>query len=412
MARKRPAKKERKRHDRLSLSEEEKTQLEMLLDRVAAQEPEGETFDQFVESIKPLFERTVPFTLAFVEALGGIASPAAVRILETFQELPAKKPLRRAVKTALYRLERHGLVRRQEETESVQRVLIPPSPDRRAEAWAAWPETQGERGLVVKLPEAGRGFLMAVAVLDATGGFQELEAVQTTSKGARALFDEITGGVPGRLLGIPLSHFRFLLEEAAQLHRKQNRELPPGFDLIHRSLTSWAEPISRSHIYDLLKVEEIAADSLFLRSSDNLLTVQPFQSWRLPEEVVYPFTEKIKELSESRIVVSQSTQLERMDQTFREATWELFTPEVRQRYRRLLEETSLLLYLEDRQQEAKRALAAAIDLEHEVGQLSENTFIQGLVKRSISHDIAQETEAVEGEASHEKTTESGLIIPR
>ena len=91
--------------------------------------------------------------------------------------------------------------------------------------------------------------------------------------------------------------------------------------------------------------------------------------------------EKIKNLSESRLVISQGTQVERIGQIYREAAAEIFTPELRQRYRRLLEETALLLYLDNQQQEAKRALASAIDLEKEVGLLSEDTFVLGLVKR-------------------------------
>jgi hypothetical protein len=157
---------------------------------------------------------------------------------------------------------------------------------------------------------------------------------------------------------------------------------------------------------------EIAGDKLLLRSSDSLLEVQPFLSWRLPEEVVKPYAEKIKNLGESRLVVSQTAQVERIEQIYREAAAELFTPELRHRFRRLLEETALLLYLEDRQQEAKRALAAAIDLENEVGLLSEDTFVLGLVKRSIAAEVGSALEEIEGQPQREKTTESGLIIPR
>ena len=40
MGRKKQAKKDKKRHERQALSEEEQTQLQMLLDRVLAQDPE------------------------------------------------------------------------------------------------------------------------------------------------------------------------------------------------------------------------------------------------------------------------------------------------------------------------------------------------------------------------------------
>ena len=412
MAKKKHAKKARKRHDRIALTEEDRTQLQMLLDRVKAQDPEGESFIQFVESLKPLIQRSVPFTLAFVDALGSTQSPVAVKVLQILQEIPAEKPMRRALKAALYRLERQGLVKKEEETESEPRVLIPRPADRQAEAWASWPESQGERGMVLKLPDAGRGYVMAIAVVNSESVFHEFEAIQTTRKGVRALFDKMTGGVQGRLIEIPLEHFRFLIEEVAEIYQRQSHALPSGYEPIHKYLASWVEVVSSPHVYNLLDEKEIVEDPILLRTSDSLLEVQPFVTWRLPEGLIQSFVEKIKELSQTRLVISQSAQMERTAQIHREAAAEIFTPELRQHYRRLLEETALLLHLTDRPQEAKRALAVAIDLENEIGILTEDNFILGLVKRSIASEVGPQVESAEEQAKREMTTESGLIIPR
>ena len=412
MAKKKHAKKARKRHDRIALTEEDRTQLQMLLDRVMAQDLEEESFIQFVESLKPLIQRSVPFTLAFVDALGSTPSPVAVKVLQILQKIPAEKPVRRAFKAALYRLERQGLVKKEEETESQPRVLIPRPADRQAEAWASWPESQGERGMVLKLPDAGRGYVMAIAVVNSEGVFHEFEAIQTTRKGVRALLDKMTGGVEGRLIEIPLEHFRFLIEEVAEIYQRQSHALPSGYEPIHKYLASWVEVVSSPHVYNLLDEKEIVEDPLLLRTSDSLLEVQPFVTWQLSEGLIQSFVKKIKELSESRLVISQSVQMERTAQIHREAAAEIFTPELRQHYRRLLEETSLLLHLTDRPQEAKRALAVAIDLENEIGLLTEDNFILGLVKRSIASEVGSQVEGAEEQAKRERTTESGLIIPR
>ena len=412
MVKKKRAKKERKRQHRPLLTEEEQTQLQLLLDRLAAQDPEGARFSQFVESLRPLVQQSVPFTLAFVEALGASSTPAAVKVLQRFLEFPAKKPLRRAVKTALYRLARQGLVAGGEDTETAPRVLVPRPADRQAEAWASWPESLGERGIVLKLPDAGRGYLMAVGVLDSTGVFQDYEAIQTTRKGVAALLEEITGGVQGRLIEIPLEHLGFLYEEVADLYKEQRRELPPGYEVMQKQLSSWTKGVPHPHVYNLIDRNEITTEPILLRGSGSLLEEQPFLSWRLDEEVVIPFVKKIKDLSESRLVISQIVQTERMEQIIREAAAELFTSELRQRYRRLLEEAALLLCLVDREQEAKRALAAALDLENEVGILTENSFVLGLVKRTLAGMVDLGQEGAESQAAGEKRTESGLIIPR
>jgi hypothetical protein len=398
MAKKKQAKKARKRHDRITLTEEDRTQLQMLVDRVMSQDPEGESFSPFVESLKPLIQRSVPFTFAFVEALGSTPSPVAVKVLQILQKIPAEKPVRRALKTALYRLERQGLVKKEEETESEPRVLIPRPADRQAEAWASWPD--------------GRGYVMAIAVVNSEGVFHEFEAIQTTRKGVRTLLDKMTGGVEGRLVEIPVEHFRLLLEEVAEIYQRQDHALPSGYEPIQKYLASQVEVVSRPHVYNLLDEKEIVEDPILLRTSDSLLEVQPFVTWRLPEGLIQSFAEKIKELSESRLVISQSAQMERTAQINREAAAEIFTPELRQHYRRLLEETALLLHLTDRPQEAKRALAVAIDLENEIGLLTEDNFILGLVTRSIASEVGPQAEGAEEQAKRERTTESGLIIPR
>lgn len=412
MAKKKQPKKDKKRHDRLVLKAEEETQLQMLVDRVLALDPEANSFTQFVESLKPLVQQSVAFTVALAEALASTANPVAVKVIQALQGIEAKKPVRRALKTALYRLARQGLVKEQEEAEVEPRVLVPRPEDRQAEAWASWPESQGERGIILKLPDAGRGYLMVIGILNSEGVFHEFEAVQTTRKGVRALLERMTGGVSGRIIEIPLEHFRFLYEEAADTYQRQSMELPAGYDVMLKQLDSWVEKPAGPHIYNLLDEKEIGGDTLLLRSSDGLLEVQPFLSWRLPEELVSPFAAKIKELSQSRLVISQSAQLERVEQIYREAATEIFSAERRQRYGRLLEEAALLLYLESREQEAKRAFAVALDLEKELGVFTENNFILGLVKRSISAKVGSLLENIEGERQREKTTESGLIIPR
>jgi hypothetical protein len=412
MAKKKQLKKDKKRHDRLVLKAEEETQLQMLVDRVLALDPEANSFTQFVESLKPLVQQSVAFTVALAEALASTANPVAVKLIQALQGIEAKKPVRRALKTALYRLARQGLVKEQEEAEVEPRVLVPRPEDRQAEAWASWPESQGERGIILKLPDAGRGYLMVIGVLNSEGVFHEFEAVQTTRKGVRALLERMTGGVSGRIIEIPLEHFRFLYEETADTYQRQSMELPAGYDVMLKQLDSWVGKPAGPHIYNLLDEKEIGGDTLLLRSSDGLLEVQPFLSWRLPEELVSPFAAKIKELSQSRLVISQSAQLERVEQIYREAATEIFSAERRQRYGRLLEEAALLLYLESREQEAKRAFAVALDLEKDLGVFTENNFILGLVKRSISAKVGSLLENIEGERQREKTTESGLIIPR
>ncbi|HVO83853.1 MAG TPA: hypothetical protein VMU60_05460 [Syntrophobacteria bacterium] len=408
MAKQKPSKKTGKGQ---SLSLEEQAQLQMLLDRVAVQDPVGESLKQFLGSVRLVLEQSPGVGLAFVEALGSMTTPVALKALEALQEIPAAKPLRRAVKTALYRLGRHGLSPEREQGEAAPLVLVPRPVDRRAEAWAGWPEASGDRGLIVVVPESGAAYLLAMAVVNPAVGFRDLQVSGTTRKGVRALVAELTGHESTGLRPIPLPHALFLLNECAQAHQAQNQALPQEYEVVRHYVASWVTtPLDRGHIYELLHREEIAADPILLRASESLLDLPPLSSWQLSQEAALPLVEKIQGLGESRLVLSRGSQFERVDQLLREAAGEVFTPTLRQYYRRLLEEAALLFWQEERVQEARWALAAAIDLEREVGRFTENTFVLGLLKRALG-EASKEQQGEETQTAEERTTESGLIIP-
>src|SRR5512139_747143 len=408
MAKQRPSKKTDKGQ---YLSQEEQAQLQVLLDRVAGQDPAGESLKQFLGSVRLLLEQSPGVGLAFVEALGSMTTPVALKALQALQEVPAAKPLRRAIKTALYRLGRHGLSPEREQGEAAPRVLVPRPADRQAEAWAGWPEGRGDRGLIVVVPESGAAYLLAMAVVNPAVGFRDLQVSETTRKGIRALVAELTGHESTGLRPIPLLHAVFLLNECAQIHQAQNQPLPQEYEVVRRYLASWVTtPPSRAQIYEFLNREEIAADPILLRASESLLDLPPLSSWQLPREAALPLVERFQGLGESRLVLSHASQFERVDQLMREGAGEIFTPALRQNYRRLLEEAALLFWQEERVQEAKRAFAAAIDLEREVGMFTENAFLLGLIKRALGEALGEQ-EGKDAETAEEHTTESGLIIP-
>ncbi|MBP1726052.1 MAG: hypothetical protein H6Q51_1350 [Deltaproteobacteria bacterium] len=404
-------KQSKKTAQRLSLSPEERAQIQMLLDRIAVQDPAGESLNQFLGTVKTVLERSPRVGLAFVDALGSMTTPVALKAVQALQEVPAAKPFRRAIKTALYRLGRHGLSPEREQGEAAPRVLVPRPADRQAEAWAGWPEGNGDRGLIVVVPESGAAYLLAMAVVNPAVGFRDLQVSETTRKGVRALVAELTGHESKGLRPIPLPHAVFLLNECAEIHQAQNQPLPQEYEVVRRYLASWVTtPPSRAQIYESLNREEIAADPILLRASESLLDLPPLSSWQLPREAALPLVERFQGLGESRLVLSHASQFERVDQLMREGAGEIFTPALRQNYRRLLEEAALLFWQEERVPEAKRAFAAAIDLEREVGRLTENTFVLGLIKRALGEALGEQ-EGKDAETAEEHTTESGLIIP-
>ena len=95
----------------------------------------------------------------------------------------------------------------------------------------------------------------------------------------------------------------------------------------------------------------------------------------------------VLEASESRLVLSEVQRRARTEEVYRQALAELF-PEVRRLlYKRRLEEMAYVLLKLEKPEEARMALAAAIDLERPFNLFKPNPFLFELVVRSILSKI-------------------------
>jgi hypothetical protein len=151
-----------------------------------------------------------------------------------------------------------------------------------------------------------------------------------------------------------------------------------------------------------LNEKKIHANPRFLKNSADLFETDLFSSWFLPREEMQKYADLIAEAEESRLVLNPAQKEARLQETYRKALAELFPEERRQLYRRRLEEMAYVLLKDGREDNAKAALAASIDLRSILTSLEPNPFLLNLLIRSIYVIMAQEME--------KKKTEPSLIV--
>jgi len=201
-------------------------------------------------------------------------------------------------------------------------------------------------------------------------------------------------------------HLRLLLEEAREAAETRAEPLPQTyFDFL--ALLPEAAP--RPPVYDLFDRDEIAADEAARGRTGRLLDDPRSGVWILTD--IGPTLERVRGAREGTLVVSQASRAEWIAGIIAEEVDAVFDERRRQCYARRLEETAFILAREGRTEDARAALAAAIEATQDQ-TLADSPFFTTLLDRSVRlqlPELAGEDES--GSPPEPARTESGLIIP-
>ena len=124
-----------------------------------------------------------------------------------------------------------------------------------------------------------------------------------------------------------------------------------------------------------------------------------------PEEIA-PWLNKLQEVQDSPLVLSDQQKQVRTDAVMDEATLALYPLETRDDWRRRLLTTAYYLHLTGREEDSRAALTAAADLAvPDRGALTgENPFLKGLVQYAVRL-------AWEMQQPREPASSTGLVAP-
>jgi hypothetical protein len=167
---------------------------------------------------------------------------------------------------------------------------------------------------------------------------------------------------------------------------------------------AWNDPAPL--IYQFMKEDEIKDLPHLLKDSAHLHEIMPFSTWHLAEKEVEKYASQITEAQQSRIVLRPDQKEARVNDVYREALEELFPEEKRLLWKRRLEEMAYVLLKTGKEDEARSALSAAVDLKNPLSPIEPNPFLWDLLLKSIQ--ILLETDR---EKKEEEKKTSLIITP-
>jgi len=200
------------------------------------------------------------------------------------------------------------------------------------------------------------------------------------------------------MISIPWEYADSVLTEAFEQSKGFGRSGLEQFPTLRAHL-NLAKPAPRTHpVYDDINVEEVRSGQ-WRESSQKLIEESELQPWVLDEDWVQPYVEQVREAQGSRLVLNPLQKEARLAGVVRDAVQDLFSGEVRSIFSRRMEDTALYLFLTDRQDKARSALAVALALkDNDLGGLGV-PFLHGLMQKSIAYYMTQESKKIEEETS-------------
>lgn len=409
MSKKQVSKKSKK--PEIQLSNEETRELELILDRLSVQSPEGQSLDSYIKSLKQTLESREELVGALIERLAKNPSEVGFRTFSGLKGLIESSRLARVVKQVLYRFQQRGFGVSEKEA-GEQRVVLVQSESREAIAHFA-PEPEAFWLVSTLIHESGyREPLIITAYPEEGFGIMNVKVAENSHRVYREYIQNISASLSRKPLEIPLWHMAGLFFELIELVGEG--EKLGDVERAKQLLRPHYDPERLPYVYDLMpalenpdaRVGEIADPDLLLKD-----TAFP---WLFPpKEEMLPYQQKIKEIDTSLLVVSPEIQQERSREIVLDAAEKLCSGNRRRLLQRFLEEEAMWLKLSGNPERAMWAWIAAQQLAGG-GAASKNIVCLKIIGTSLAYYWPKDFEPEEAPKTTEDPfcrTDSGLIVP-
>jgi hypothetical protein len=165
--------------------------------------------------------------------------------------------------------------------------------------------------------------------------------------------------------------------------KRRDKEPPEAFLEMRPLMERHCSPLARPIIYEFLDEQDILNRSGLRVQIESLFAIRPFDTWVVEKETLQPYQNKIAEIEVGPIILTPVQKGQLIQEIYRKAAAEIFPAERREIIRRRLEESSYVLLKEGLEEEARIALAAALDIPQELSPLRESEFLLKWINRSF-----------------------------
>jgi hypothetical protein len=327
--------------------------------------------------LRRCLEARPEWATAAAAALATVKAPAAAAALAEAEARTAHRPVRTALRRALYRLRQAGIAP----------PAAPPPPRVRprpvaTRAWGSAIDGTGTRGLWLVLDSPRGERTLVSAVVSDEGGVLDAAAGPISRRKLDQRLAALLADSPLRWIELPPAWGARLMLEAVRRHQARGTALPGDLGRWLAGLEANDTP-AEPPVYARLAVDAITADPTLLDRSAELFAVPELSGWFLDPLALSPDALELLQARESRLVVSAQTKAEREAALTDRVIDRLFDTEARGRWQARLEETAFVLIETGRGAEARLALAAARALADGARAARHVAFVRTLVAKSL-----------------------------
>ncbi len=335
-----------------------------------------------IAKLRELHARADAADLAIARALGEIADPAAGELLVEM-EASASGALRREIRRGIFKLRQHGIEVREPEakravaaapTEAGLTALISPIDPEGAQI--VWMVKARPRGGLVRL----------WGLVSETQGLAGVQNHALTRRELKAQQEELEQQAGVKLIEVEPRLADFILCDAYRRTPESRRLNVGSFYAMRTEVTGAPLPTQLSHPIYADFAQQAAEEP-----SIDLLKELEVQAFQIPPKELEPYLDEVNRAQESVLVVSRSSQEDRIMGAVEKAITELLTGERAERLRRRLEDTGLYFAKTGRRQQAGWAAAAAARI-RDGADLKKVPFFRSLVQTQLGAMMAQEAE--------------------
>ena len=304
---------------------------------------------------------------------------SAMMLMDILSDSPPKV-LQKAIKKALHRLKSRSVVFN--DNQAPRQVVLGGAVSRLERCLASFIDGSGDRMILMVRTRPGGGYQIAYLVLNYGTGIRFAKALQVSRRELPELLESVQAQAP--LIDLTPAHCQRQIALVQQMNLATRTPVPEEFFTL-RDLIGEPETMPETGaIYEALSPQELEMARAQGDHAADLLELPELAGWTLPESVVQTYADALAEIDESKIVVSEAMQRERVDRVFEDAMQEVLGEESRAIMRLRLEEMAYYFLQTDRRLEALWALAAAESLlDDNPDRLRLNPFAGALLERSL-----------------------------
>ena len=339
--------------------------------------------------------------LAVIFSLGKVFDASALDALVELDRRTSDKEGKKEIKRALFKLSQKGFTQKAEESKPAAPLF---GVDREIEAYMSAVDGGGGRLIWIAKPQPSRGLQVIQAMLHDRDGLLRFGGMHMKRKELRKMADEVKQQHGVTMIAVPWEFADRIVYEGYERAKERGQS---GLENFHevRSILATGKPNEAAHpIYGKMDAEQ-ARDGAWREQSRRLLDEPELRYWVLTEDWVQALLPQLQEAQTSRLVLNPLQKEERFNAIVRDAVKTLCSSENGRAFKRRMEDMALYFLETQRADQAKLALAVALQVgEGDPGPL-DVSFLTGLVQKSFAFLMSQE------KAKKEEEQESLIIKP-